>query len=53
MLPDRGANKRFCPDDVPTTCLEGADHLHLSGYVLLDPSSRAGGLAALGARGWG
>ncbi len=47
MLPDRGANKRFCPDDVPTTCLEGADHLHLSGYVLLDPSSRAGGLAAL------
>ncbi|WP_298177758.1 sugar kinase [Saccharomonospora sp.] len=47
MLPDRGANKRFRPDDIPATALEGADHLHLSGYVLLDPSSRAGGLEAL------
>jgi sugar/nucleoside kinase (ribokinase family) len=29
--------------------LAGAGHLHLSGYVLLDPSSRPGGLAALAA----
>ncbi|GAA1220614.1 carbohydrate kinase family protein [Prauserella alba] len=50
MLPDRGANKRFGPADVAAVgpaALEGADHLHLSGYVLLDPSSRPAGLAAL------
>ncbi|GAA5164211.1 MULTISPECIES: carbohydrate kinase family protein [Amycolatopsis] len=49
MLPDRGANARFCAEDVAATSLEGATHLHLSGYVLLDPSSRPGGLAALAA----
>ncbi|EID55936.1 carbohydrate kinase family protein [Saccharomonospora xinjiangensis] len=47
MLPDRGANKRFQPSDVTAPALEGATHLHLSGYVLLDPSSRWGGLEAL------
>ncbi|MCR3718433.1 MULTISPECIES: carbohydrate kinase family protein [Prauserella salsuginis group] len=50
MLPDRGANKHFSPADVDTVgprALAGADHLHLSGYVLLDPSSRPAGLAAL------
>lgn len=47
MLPDRGANKRFRPSDVTAESLTGADHLHLSGYVLLDPSSRPGGLEAL------
>ncbi|WP_197319219.1 carbohydrate kinase family protein [Saccharomonospora sp. NB11] len=47
MLPDRGANKRFRPEDVTEAALAGAQHLHLSGYVLLDPSSRPGGLAAL------
>ncbi|HWD04875.1 MAG TPA: carbohydrate kinase family protein [Amycolatopsis sp.] len=47
MLADRGANKRFRPEDVPAEALAGAQHLHLSGYVLLDPSSRPAGLAAL------
>lgn len=49
MLPDRGANARFRPGDVSPEVLAGARHLHLSGYVLLDPSSRPGGLAALAA----
>jgi sugar/nucleoside kinase (ribokinase family) len=49
MLPDRGANARFRPEDVDGAALSGAGHLHLSGYVLLDPSSRPGGLAALAA----
>jgi len=49
MLPDRGAMARFAPEDVDPAVLAGADHLHLSGYVLLDPSSRQAGLAALAA----
>ncbi|MDT8914142.1 sugar kinase [Amycolatopsis sp. PS_44_ISF1] len=49
MLADRGANKRFQPVDVTPGALAGAGHLHLSGYVLLDPSSRPAGLAALAA----
>ncbi|MEU0536110.1 carbohydrate kinase family protein [Amycolatopsis tolypomycina] len=49
MLADRGANQRFAPEDVTPEALEGASHLHLSGYVLLDPPSRAAGLAALAA----
>lgn len=47
MLADRGANQRFAPEDVTPEVLKGAGHLHLSGYVLLDPPSRAAGLAAL------
>ena len=47
MLSDRGAAARLAPADLPR--LDGADHLHLSGYVLLDPSSRSAGLAALAA----
>jgi sugar/nucleoside kinase (ribokinase family) len=49
MLADRGANQRFAPGDVTPEALSGASHLHLSGYVLLDPPSRAAGLAALAA----
>jgi sugar/nucleoside kinase (ribokinase family) len=49
MLADRGANARFSPEDVDPSVLAGAKHLHLSGYVLLDPSSRPAGLAALAA----
>lgn len=49
MLADRGANQRFAPEDVTPEALSGARHLHLSGYVLLDPPSRAAGLAALAA----
>ncbi|WP_300009162.1 PfkB family carbohydrate kinase [Pseudonocardia sp.] len=47
MLSDRGAAARLSPADLPA--LAGFDHLHLSGYVLLDPSSRPAGLAALAA----
>ncbi|GAA4007565.1 sugar kinase [Allokutzneria multivorans] len=47
MLPDRGANARLSPDDLDASLLAEVDHLHLSGYVLLDPSSRQAGLAAL------
>ena len=49
MLADRGANQRFSPADVEAAGLAGASHLHLSGYVLLDPPSRRAGLAALAA----
>ncbi len=49
MLADRGANQRFAPEDVTAEALSGASHLHLSGYVLLDPPSRAAGLASLAA----
>jgi sugar/nucleoside kinase (ribokinase family) len=47
MFSDRGASALLSPADLPD--LDGADHLHLSGYVLLDPSSRPAGLAALAA----
>lgn len=47
LLSDRGAAARLRAADLPA--LDGADHLHLSGYVLLDASSRAAGLAALAA----
>lgn len=53
MLSDRGAAARLSPADLPP--LTGSGHLHLSGYVLLDPSSRPAGLAALAAArcaGW-
>jgi sugar/nucleoside kinase (ribokinase family) len=48
MLADRGAAARLAPADLPAS-LAGAAHLHLSGYVLLDPSSRPAGRAALAA----
>ncbi|WP_112229304.1 carbohydrate kinase family protein [Lentzea atacamensis] len=48
MLPDRGANARFSPADLDPGLLAAPNgHLHLSGYVLLDASSRPAGLAAL------
>ncbi|MBW4722204.1 carbohydrate kinase family protein [Saccharothrix obliqua] len=47
MLPDRGANARFSPADLDPAVLRGARHLHLSGYVLLDATSRPAGLAVL------
>ena len=49
MLADRGAAGRLAAADIDPAALAGAHHLHLSGYVLLDESSRAGGLAALAA----
>lgn len=47
LLSDRGAAARLAPDDLPSVA--GFDHLHLSGYVLLDDPSRAAGRAALAA----
>lgn len=49
MLADRGASARLAPRDIAPAALSAAVHLHLSGYVLLDPSSRAAGQAALSA----
>jgi sugar/nucleoside kinase (ribokinase family) len=49
MLPDRGAGGRLCPADLTPQLLTEARHLHLSGYVLLDDTSRAAGLAMLAA----
>lgn len=49
MLPSRGAAGVLCTADVSDVDLTDVDHLHLSGYVLLDPSSRQAGLAALAA----
>ena len=47
MLPDRAANMALTPADLPVEELRAAEHLHLSGYTLLDPGSRAAGLVAL------
>lgn len=47
MLADRGANAAFCEADVRLPAVTDRAHLHLSGYVLLDPGSRDAGLAAL------
>jgi sugar/nucleoside kinase (ribokinase family) len=47
MVSDRGANAALDPGDVALTDPERPGHLHLSGYVLLDPGSRPAGLAAL------
>ena len=53
MLPDRGANAALSPDDldlagaVAGLDATGVPHLHLSGFVLVDPRSRPAGLAAL------
>jgi sugar/nucleoside kinase (ribokinase family) len=47
MLSDRGANALLRAGDLDPAVLDGATHLHLSGYVLLDDSSRPAGVAAL------
>ena len=49
MLADRGANARLAGSDLTVNILETASHLHLSGYVLLDPKSRHAGLEMLAA----
>jgi ribokinase len=49
MLTDRGANLHL-RDGVPgLEVVARADHTHLSGYVLLDDTSRAAGTSVLGA----
>ena len=45
MLPDPGANEALRSDPLPAD----ATHLHLSGYALLRPASRAAARALLGA----
>jgi sugar/nucleoside kinase (ribokinase family) len=49
MLPDRGAGTRLQAADLAPDLLAEAGHLHLSGYVLLDESSRPAGVAMLAA----
>lgn len=47
MLPDAGANSFLVDDDLPRGAFREGAHLHLSGYTLLNPGSRAAGRAAL------
>ncbi|HCT78417.1 MAG TPA: ribokinase [Micromonosporaceae bacterium] len=47
MISDRGANLLLAPSDVDAAIALGANHLHLSGYTLLDQASRPAGRAAL------
>jgi sugar/nucleoside kinase (ribokinase family) len=47
MIPDAGANASLVPQDLPPDVFAAGRHLHLSGYTLLRPGSRAAGLAAL------
>lgn len=47
MLPDAGANSALAVADLPPGILGGAGRLHVSGYTLLNPGSRAAGQLAL------
>jgi sugar/nucleoside kinase (ribokinase family) len=47
MLPDPGANAALSPHDLPDDVFSHGNHLHLSGYTLLNSGSRAAALAAL------
>ncbi|MFE6915769.1 carbohydrate kinase family protein [Streptomyces rubiginosohelvolus] len=47
FLTDAGAVLRLAPDDFGPSMLEGVGRLHLSGYLLFAPSSRAAALLAL------
>jgi ribokinase len=49
FITDRGANLLLVPSDVDSSLRPGVRHLHLSGYALLDASSRAAGRHALAA----
>jgi ribokinase len=51
MIPSAGANALLAESDLPSVLLRAQDHLHLSGYTLLNPGSRAAGLAALARAG--
>jgi sugar/nucleoside kinase (ribokinase family) len=41
MITSRGANLSLCQADVPAALLDGADLLHLTGYTLFEPGTRA------------
>lgn len=47
MLTDRGAGLALQPSDLPAELFAPGGHLHLSGYVLLDPGPRAAGREAI------
>jgi ribokinase len=47
MLPDPGANDALAPEDLPGDLFAGPEVLHVAGYMLLRPGSRAVALAAL------
>ncbi len=47
MLTDRGANPRLSAAFVEAAIAEGADHVHVSGYTVLDPATRAVAARAL------
>ncbi|HVA20518.1 MAG TPA: sugar kinase [Candidatus Micrarchaeia archaeon] len=47
LVTSRGAAGRLVPEHLPEALFRRGAHLHLSGYVLLDPATRAAGLAAL------
>ena len=47
MVPDRGANAVWAPDEISETLIAGADLLHVVGYVFLDRQSQSGALAAM------
>ncbi|MFF3032372.1 carbohydrate kinase family protein [Streptomyces rubiginosohelvolus] len=47
FLTDAGAVLRLAPDDFVPSMLEGVGRLHLSGYLLFAPSSRAAALLTL------
>jgi sugar/nucleoside kinase (ribokinase family) len=47
MVPDAGANASLRAEHLPREVFRSGAHLHLSGYTLLKPQSRAAGLAAL------
>ncbi|HYC24857.1 MAG TPA: PfkB family carbohydrate kinase [Roseiarcus sp.] len=41
FLTDRGANDALVAGDIPDALLEGADHVHISGYCFVDPRARS------------
>ena len=47
MLPDPGANACLTIHHLPIGVFRSGDHLHLSGYTLLNAATRAVGMAAL------
>ena len=44
---DRGANDALCPADIPDSLIEGASHIHISGYAFIAPTARAAVLDAM------
>ena len=47
MIPDAGANSGLEPGDLPDDLFDGAAHLHVSGYSLLNESTRRAALTAM------